>query len=249
MKPVIGVPASRIYNRDRPYSPYVYGVKHTFIQAIERAGGIPLMLPIVEQSETVETTLRLLDGILFADGNDITAEHYGEEPRNVRENDPERDVAELTLMKQAETLGMPILGICRGMQLMNVYRGGNLYQDILVERPDSQNHDGYMVVKSTEHLAHTLELMVDTKLRHILQTDTIKSNTHHHQAIRNLGHNLQVNAVAEDGVIEGIEDSKKVFFIGVQPHPESIFQRAEPQWMKLFQAFIEAAAMKVDVTK
>lgn len=240
-QPLIGIPAARIYHRDRPYSPFVFGVKHTFVQAIERAGGVPVILPIYEQQASSEMMLGMLHGILLADGNDISAEQYGEKPRDVRENDPERDAAEIALMKGSQAMRLPILGVCRGMQLMNVARGGTLYQDVVTERPGTNNHDGYLEVKSTEYLAHTLKLEPGTQLAEILGGDSIRSNSHHHQAIKDLGRGLVINAVAEDGVIEGVEDTSGPYFMGVQPHPESIFQRAEPQWRKLFESFVRAA--------
>ena len=241
MKPIIAIPAYKVFNEARPYSPFVYATKHTFIQAVERAGGVPLIIPMYENHGSIDRLLEIADGLLLADGNDISSEHYGEEPRDVRGNDPERDEFELALLSAAAYKSMPVLGVCRGMQLMNVARGGTLYQDVVSERPDTRNHDGYLEVKSTEHLAHTLAIDPETQLASILGRDAIGSNTHHHQAVKELGKSLVINATAEDGVIEGIEDASGPYFIGVQPHPESIFQRAEPRWAKLFESFVDAA--------
>lgn len=241
MKPIIAIPGYKMYREGAPYSPFVYATKHTFIQAVERAGGVPLIIPMYENEETSSSLLAIVDGLLLADGNDISSENYGEEPRDVRDNDPERDAFELALLRAAEEHGMPVLGVCRGMQIMNIKRDGTLYQDVVTERPDTKNHDGYLEVKSTEHLAHTLTIEPDSQLAQILQTETIRSNTHHHQAIKDLGTSMVVNARSEDGVIEGIEDTTGPYFIGVQPHPESIFQRAEPDWHKLFVSFIKAS--------
>lgn len=241
MKPIIAVPAYKVFNEARPYSPFVYAAKHTFMQAVERAGGVPLIIPMYESPENADQLLSMADGLLLADGNDVSSEHYNETPRDVRGNDPERDEFELRLLKRAEEKHMPVLGVCRGMQLMNVARGGTLYQDVMSERPDTKNHDGYLEVKSTEHLAHSLAIEPDSQLADILGTATIGSNTHHHQAVKDLGTSLVVNARAEDGVIEGIEDTSGPYFVGVQPHPESIFQRAETRWSKLFESFVQAA--------
>lgn len=227
-------------NEQRPYSPYVFAAKHTFVQAIERAGGLPLIVPMFETKVNIDQLLTIANGLLLADGNDITPACYNESPRDIRNNDEQRDTFELTLLEQAQAQNMPILGVCRGMQLMNVARGGTLFQDILSDRPGSANHDGYALVKSTEHLAHTLKVMPKSQLANILGNTSIQSNTHHHQAIKRLGKNLAANAWAEDGIIEGLEDPTQTFFVGVQPHPESIFQRAEPTWLKLFEAFIAA---------
>lgn len=241
MKPVIAIPAYKVFNDARPYSPFVYAAKHTFVQAVERAGGLPLIIPMYEVGENAEQLLEIADGLLLADGNDISSEHYHEEPRDVRGNDPQRDECELKLLEIARARNMPILGVCRGMQLMNVACGGTLYQDVMTERPDTKNHDGYLEVKSTEHLAHTLRLEPGSQLASILGLESIKSNTHHHQAVKDIGPGLIANAWAEDGVIEGLEATEEPYFVGVQPHPESIFQRAEPAWLKLFQSFIDAS--------
>lgn len=240
-RPVIAIPALRLDNRERPYSPYNYGIKHTFIQAVERAGGLPIIVPIYDAIDTGLQALELADGILFADGNDIEPQHYGQEARDIRAGDPLRDKAELALMGRAHELGLPILGVCRGMQLMNVYRGGTLYQDVVTERPDTANHDGYLEVKSTEHLAHILRIDPNSQLSDVLATDTLCSNTHHHQAVDQLGEGIVATAWAQDGVIEAIEDPSRQYFIGVQPHPESLFQRAEPEWQRLFVSFVDAA--------
>lgn len=241
MKPVIAIPAYKMYRENAPYSPFTYATKHTFIQAVERAGGVPLIIPMYENEESSASMLAIVDGLLLADGNDISSENYGEEPRDVRDNDPERDRFELSLLRAAEEKRMPVLGVCRGMQLMNVARGGTLYQNLATERQGSDEHDGYLIVKDTQHLAHTLKIEDGTQLAQIIGASTIKSNTHHHQAVRDTGDSIVVNARAEDGVIEGIEDVRGPYFVGVQPHPESIFQQAEPAWQKLFESFVEAS--------
>lgn len=240
-KPLIGIPALRLHNLALPYSPYNFGIKHTFIQAIERAGGVPLIIPIYENEAATLQILSMIDGLVLADDNDIEPEHYGEVPRDIRNSDASRDRNELFVLREAEQRGMPVLGVCRGMQLMNVYRGGTLYQDVVTERPDTINHDGYLEVKSTEHLAHELTLEPSSQLARLIGSDMIRSNTHHHQAVRTLGQRLVENAWAPDGVVEGIEDPSQHFFIGVQPHPESLVQRAEPGWSKLFEAHVEAS--------
>lgn len=241
MKPVIAIPAHKAYREGKPYSPYMFAIKHTFIQAIERAGGVPLIVPMYENEEHAAQLMKMADGLLLADGNDISSHTYGEEPRDIRDDDPRRDEFELSLLRQAEQLRMPVLGICRGMQLMNVARGGTLYQDLATEREGSDEHDGYLIVKDTEHLAHDLRVEEGTQLAQIIGASTIKSNTHHHQAVKNVGKSLAISARATDGVVEGIEDAAMPYFVGVQPHPETLFQRAEPAWSKLFQSFVDAS--------
>lgn len=237
MKPLIGVTAGRIYNKDRPYSPYVYGQMHTYTEAIEAAGGVPVILPLVHD-DTADDLFGRLDGVLLAGGNDIAPKFYDQETQYAEHTDEARDTFELSLLAYAAEHRMPVLGICRGMQLMNIIRGGTLYQDLKQERPRSHNHDGYLEVEDTEHLAHTLQIMEGTQLHEVLGRATIRSNTHHHQAIRELGTGLAVNCYAEDDVIEGIEDTSGPLFLGVQCHPESLFKTVQVEWLPFFQKLI-----------
>lgn len=241
MKPLIGIPSARVYNKERPYSPYVYGQMHTYIESVEQAGGVPVILPIPADASVADALFDLVDGVLLPGGQDIAPELYDQQNMYSNDIDITRDKWELSLIERCEATGKPLLGICRGMQLMNIWREGTLYQDLVKQRDGSSNHDGYLEVKDTEHLAHTLHIEPTSKLASILGVTEIKSNTHHHQGIDRVGEQLTVNAHAPDGVVEGLEDTAKLFFVGVQCHPESIFQRAEPAWAKLFTAFIASA--------
>lgn len=244
MRPVIGITSGEVRNQDRPWAPIVYGQSFTYVETIIRAGGVPVMLPITADETVVDRVIQTIDGIVLAGGNDITPELYGVEARYTKDNSRLRDECELLLLRKAESKTLPILAICRGMQLLNVARKGTLYEDITEELPGKQNHRASLVAKDMEHIAHLLTLEKDSRLARIFGQETIRTNTYHHQAVREVGRSLVVNARAEDGIIEGLEDPLAPFIIGVQSHPEAINTNAEPAWLKLFEAFIAAARQK-----
>jgi putative glutamine amidotransferase len=241
MKPLIGITAATIYNLQHPYAPFTYGQKHDYVEAISRAGGIPVVLPITKNANEVKEIFERLDGIVFAGGTDINPHLYGEESRDSEEPDKPRDKHEVELMKLALKDHKPILAICRGMHLLNAIRGGTLYQDIVKEVPDAGTHLGYTPVKDPAHLIHTLSIVPESKLAKILGVTTLQSNSRHHQAVKDVGDGLVVNAYAEDGLVEGVEDMSAGYVMAVQPHPESLIAREQTQWHPLFESFIAAA--------
>ncbi|MDB5176638.1 MAG: peptidase [Candidatus Saccharibacteria bacterium] len=241
MRPLIGITAGEVYNMEHPWSPYVFGQSYTYVDAVIDAGGTPVILPITQTSEVIDQLFDSLDGILFAGGNDITPQLYGQELSQTIDNSKIRDDFEIVLMQKALDVHKPMLCICRGMQLLNVVRGGTLYQDIPTELPGRENHSSSNEAKSIEHLAHTLAIEPTSHLAQILGTSEIKSNSHHHQAVNKIGNGLIVSARAEDGIIEGLEDMGDGYIIAVQSHPESLFQLAEPKWRLLFQSHIAAS--------
>lgn len=241
-RPLIGITAGQIYNRDYPWAPVTYGQRHTFTDSIIRAGGSPVILPITAEEDVIDDLSGILDGLLLSGGNDISPKMYGEQPYVQLEDISElRDRVEKRLLANALKNQIPILAICRGMQFLNVYDGGNLYQDIATDLPNSLNHESSNDVEDLEHKAHALEIEKDSKLYKILGTTNLPTNTHHHQAIKRLGKRLRVSAKSEDGIIEGIETTDDRFIIGVQGHPESL-GLVTPAWEKLFQAFVKESS-------
>lgn len=245
MKPIIGITTGEIINRDRPWADYVLGQSHAYSDAIVAAGGSPIILPIINDDAAISSQLKILDGILFAGGDDVGPAYYGEEPYDSVENSEARDSYEMKLISQAFARDIPILGICRGMQLINIARGGNMYQDIPTDLPNTLNHHRSSHEKNDAFLSHNLNVLPETVLAKILNKNNIQTNSRHHQAVRSVGAGLKVNAYAEDNIVEGIEDASAKFLVGVQSHPESLFSKAESAWFPLFQAFVKAAAQKV----
>lgn len=241
MKPLIGITTGEIVNKEHPWSPFVYGQSHFYSDAITAAGGIPVLLPFLQDDADAIQLVSQLDGFLFAGGNDVAAEAYGEREIYGKDVSKARDAWELKLLGAAEEAHKPIVAICRGMQLLNVSRGGTLYQDISKQIDGSQNHSASDDAKDVEHLAHTVTIKHHTKLYTMLGVDSIRTNSHHHQAVKKLGDRLTESAHAEDGIIEGLEDAGESFVVAVQSHPESLYIEAEPGWMNLFTALIERA--------
>lgn len=243
-RPLIGVTAGEIHDRDHPWTPLAYGQSRTYTDSVIKAGGVPVILPITDDMAILDEYYARMDGWLFAGGNDLEPVLYGEKAGvHVKDVSKVRDTLEVYLMKKALKDQKPILGICRGMQLMNILRDGTLYQDIPTDLPGKQNHRRSSEERDTEQFAHFLKLDPTSRLAAILGDAVLPSNTHHHQAIKKLGKGFKETAWAEDGIIEAIEDDSQPFLLGVQSHPESML-RAEPRWLNLFQSLI-AASTKV----
>jgi putative glutamine amidotransferase len=204
-------------------------IPHDYVKAVEEAGGRALLVP--PSDDGVEETLDALDGIVFSGGSDLGPEHYGAEshPETFGVH-PERDRSELDLMRAALERDMPVLGICRGIQVFNVARGGNLHQHL----PDLVGHEGHKHNPPGQFIDHDVAIEPDTRLAEILGArHGVKS--HHHQGLDAVGEGLRVSAHAEDGSVEAVEDPSARFALGVLWHPEAGEDR------KLFEALVEQA--------
>lgn len=244
-RPFIGITCGEIYNRDRPYEHITYGQTFTYCDAVVRAGGIPIILPIVDDETVAKETYDRLDGILFAGGNDIHPSLYGQQPHpKLGKTSQRRDTHEFRLMTWATTDAKPIFGVCRGMQMLNIVKGGDLYQDLQSDLPGATlDHTASEKAKTIDEMPsdHIIQINPGTQLYSIVKSDTMKANAFHHQAIKTIGQGIVVNAVASDGIIEGIEFPDLPFAFGFQCHPESLESEAEPKWQLLFQSFIDAS--------
>jgi putative glutamine amidotransferase len=203
-------------------------VPATYVEAIERAGGRPLIVPPIE--EGVEETLDALDGILFSGGEDLHPAHYGAERHPETKGVHEaRDRAELALLKAALERDMPVLAVCRGSQVLNVGLGGDLVQHL----PEVVGHDEHRHTPGT-FADHGVKVEPESRLASLVGAETaVKS--HHHQGYGRLGEGLREVAWAEDGTVEALEDPARRFALGVLWHPEEGEDRA------LFEALVEEA--------
>jgi putative glutamine amidotransferase len=242
--PLIAVTAGEVHNRIEPWSPTTHGQSYTYIEAIIHAGGTPFIVPLVEDKNAQRQLFDMADGILLAGGNDPDPALYGEQPYpETVDVSVKRDQLELQLIDWAFKERKPLLGICRGMQLMNIQLGGTLYQDIPTDLPLASDHNSSTKQKSLVHKAHELTVVGGTQLATILGTPHPETNSHHHQAIKKLASRLIVNALSEDNLIEGVEYTGDSFALGVQGHPESLEAHAVPVWRNLFNSLIQEAIL------
>lgn len=242
MLPIIGITVGEVVNKKEPWEPPVEGQSHTYIDAVARGGGAPIIIPLVDDQATLRQLYEQCDGILLSGGNDLSPALYSEQPSEFLGHiDQRRDRQEMMLCRWALEDEKPLLGICRGMQLLNVAQGGTLYQDIASEIPAADDHRASNYQQSFTHIAHGLRLEPSSRLAAILKSTEITTNALHHQAIKEVGGGLRASAWAEDGIIEAIELIGKEFAIGVQSHPEALEYEVEPRWRQLFAAFARAA--------
>jgi putative glutamine amidotransferase len=239
-RPIIGVIASRYPRPGR--NSILSGIGEQYLLAVEGGGGIPLLIHLTRDAAVVQALYRRCDGLLFAGGDDVDPAHFGQAPHpRLGAVEPLRDEVELTLARQAVEDGKPVLGICRGIQVLNVALGGTLYQDIPSELPEALDHYASSKAPGRAHLAHQIALEPDSWLAAQLETVDLPGNTFHHQALRDIAPGLRVTGHAPDGVVEAVERVGPSFVVGVQCHPEDLWEQADVRWARLFAGFVEAA--------
>ncbi|MDH5428477.1 MAG: gamma-glutamyl-gamma-aminobutyrate hydrolase family protein [Nitrospirota bacterium] len=240
-KPVIGVTPdfNAGQRKDMGGKEPTYFLRARYLQAIQEAGGIPLVLPLISSRTQQAYLLQRVDGLLVTgSGSDLAPHHYGESQEySFQHMSEERARLELGLSKLAFEHQVPTLGICGGMQSMNVALGGTLIQDIPAQLATKIQHQQK---KSAEHTAHLIQIEPKTLLRRIMKKASIPVNSSHHQSVKAVPGSFQISAVAPDGVIEAIEAESHSFWLGVQWHPEFLYRKDVLQ-NRLFSAFIKAA--------
>lgn len=240
MRPLIGIACRFV--EDSAWSPAIVGTRRGYVDGLLAAGALPLLIPPEADRATLRQYYELADGILLPGGPDLDPALYGEERHpNLGAVDAVRDAAELPLARWAVAERKPLLGICRGLQVLNVALGGTLYQDLGSQHPTSLNHDSGSVQQSWRNLDHRITIEPDTRLAQILDTTELGVNSLHHQAIKELAPGLRVTGCAPDGVIEAVETVNDAFAIAVQCHPEELWQATDPRWRRVFEAFVAAA--------
>jgi putative glutamine amidotransferase len=237
-RPVIGIPcyAGKRAGTLRPF----YGNNRAYTKAVEMAGGTPVLIPHFDDLADLEPLCSRLDGLLLPGGVDVHPHTYGEDVHPLLGTvDPNEDRLELALANYFLEMDLPILGICRGMQLLNVAARGTLYQDIQAQRPHSMKHA--YTGKPRAHRAHAISIIPGTHLANLLGTEPLMVNSFHHQGVRTLGRNAVVSAAAPDDVIEGIEFPNHRFVLAIQYHPEELVVDGDERSLHLFKGFIQAA--------
>ena len=227
-RPVIGITSYAEQARWGVWDAPAALIPMAYVQAVERAGGRPLLVPPSE--EAIEETLDALDGLLFSGGSDLDPELYGADPHPETDGvRPERDRAEIALLEAALQRDMPVLAVCRGSQVFNVARGGDLVQH-LPEVVGDEKHKHTPGVFAD----HDVDVKAGTRLGQLLG-DRAPVKSHHHQGYGRLGEGLVESAQAEDGTIEAFEDPSRRFALGVLWHPE------EGEDARLFEQLVDEA--------
>ena len=213
-------------------------INTSYVRAVIAAGGTPLLIPSDEDDGLAAEYLPLLHGLLVPGGEDVTPALYGEDPlRQVTFMYEEKDRMELALIRGAVERGMPVFGICRGIQLLNVCFGGTLYQDLPAQYPGVLGHAQDMAIRG--QLTHRVTLEPDSLLEKLLGGEPLSVNSYHHQAVRTPAPGFTVTARAADGVIEGVEDPERNLY-AVQWHPEDLVE-SHPRFRPLFRHLVERA--------
>ena len=238
MAPVIGVTPDEGRTNERPGRPSVarFELKTAYVEAVVRAGGVPLVLPYVEDPAAIARQLALVDGVVVSGGGfDVPPEEYGEVAKpGLGTVNPRRTRYERRLLEAALAAGVPVLGVCGGMQLLNVVRGGSLVQDLPTEVPSARDHQQKTDPAGPDHV---VVIEDDSLLSRLCGPDPLPVNTTHHQAVARVGAGLKVSARTDDGVVEAIE-GPGAFELGVQWHPEALL---ESRNQGIFAGFVRAA--------
>ncbi len=233
-KPLIGVVPLVDYGRESLW------MLPGYFDAVLEAGGVPVMLPLTDDPVVLARALDAVDGLIVTGGQDVGPARYGEKDPELAalcgELCPERDAMEALLVPEALERDLPLLGICRGLQALNVIQGGTLWQDLPKQRPSKVEHHGKAPY---ENPVHVVDVLADTPLAACVGEGELPVNSFHHQALRDVAPGLEVMAEAPDGVVEAVWRPGSHFCWAVQWHPEFSHAVDEPS-RKIFSAFVEA---------
>lgn len=239
--PIIGIVPTQMPDEN------IERVSFKYIDAIVDAGGAPLILPLTLNPHIYETLFPYIDGFILSGGQDISPHLYGgtEGDGKVQETTPTRDSIERLVLSYICNYDIPTLGVCRGMQMINVFFGGTLYEDIVSETPETfQDLDEPLPHLQREDFGHTVHhVHIDpaSQLGRIMEVDKAEVNSIHHQGIKDLAPDLQACAWSPDGLVEGIEFTERTFLLGVQWHPEWLTDQSCMR--RIFEALIHHAML------
>lgn len=242
-RPVVGV-ATQSLEAVPGKLPSCWIMGQRYVRVLAEAGALPWLIPLLPDEEaTLRQIYSRLDALFLTGGVDVSPEHYGELPhQRCDRSDPARDRTEMLLIRWALADHKPILGVCRGIQIVNVACGGSLYQHLPEQLPQSIKHDYFPTPSqpARDYLAHSVRLEPSSRLHRLLGQPSVQVNSMHHQGIKRLASSLTPTATAPDGLIEGVEARGNQYLVGVQWHPEELVDQHQPQ-RRLFTDFLTAA--------
>ncbi|MGL4421112.1 MAG: gamma-glutamyl-gamma-aminobutyrate hydrolase family protein [Gemmataceae bacterium] len=243
-RPVIGIATQTLppIFGERPPC-WVMGQR--YVEVLRSVGAVPWVIPLLPHDPaTMQEIMQRLDGVFLTGGVDVDPSQYGEvKAAYCGAIDPDRDAIETMLLRYAIDESLPVLAVCRGIQILNVMCGGTLYQDIATQVPAAMKHDYFPTPDRPDrkYLAHEIAVTPGTLLNQILGSTVVPVNSMHHQAIKDLAPGLKPNAYAPDGIIEGVEGMNGQYLMAVQWHPEELAE-LDAGMHRLFTSFIDAAA-------
>lgn len=233
-KPIIGI-VSCLECNDGLFADFHCYVNQDYVNAIKKGGGIPLIIPVQQDKDDIFELVNQVDGLLLMGGDDIDPLLYNENPiRQLGMIMRDVDDFYLKCIECADVLKKPTLGVCRGLQMLNVAYGGNLYQDLPSQKKNVMKHDQNTLKYYPTHSIH----IEKGNALYELFGETLMVNSYHHQAIKDIAKDFQVIATAQDGVIEAIEKTANTYMLGVQWHPEMMLSQDNPDMLKLMKYFI-----------
>jgi putative glutamine amidotransferase len=213
-------------------------LNRAYVWAVERAGGVPVILPVTADQAVISRYLGLIDGLLLTGGVDISPGAYGQPDHpKLGEVDADRDATELPLITEAVAQNLPIFAICRGIQALNVALGGTLYQDLPSEHPSAIEHQQRNKHMARDQFSHDIRIEAGSRLHQIVDDTEMRCNSLHHQALKEVAPGLVVTARASDGVIEAVEHPEQRYLVAVQFHPEETAPH-DATSRRLFETFI-----------
>lgn len=240
-KPIIGITPTPMEDTQSPGTVTRHTLATSYVDAVEAAGGIPLIIP--PQHGNSAAILDIVDGLLLSGGADIRPERYGDDtvhPMTYGVNDG-RDDLEIELARGAVERDLPVLCICRGIQILNVALGGTLVQDIPDQYATDQEHAQSKSGIRREDPAHSVRIAPGTLLARTYESETVEVNSFHHQALKDVAPSLEVNGTAPDEIIEAVARPESSWILGLQWHPEMMF-REHPEHLKPFTALVQQAS-------
>ena len=237
--PIIGIPAASYVDPEYSATP-TYRFNGHYPAALAECGALPLVIPLNLPQPILAAIFERLDGLCLSGGVDVDPAEYGEARHpDLGAVDKARDETEITLARWALEADLPVLGICRGIQLLNVAAGGSLYQHVPAQVPHAVRHDYRLRESAWDAPTHGVRLEPGSIIAQIAGDDEIPANSFHHQSIKTIAPGFRATAWAPDGVVEAIEHGGKPFAVAVQWHPEGMF-RSDAGARRIFEAFVAA---------